>query len=217
MIFTLAFQNDAYAQARGKKKKKPSRTDQYFDDSGFANKLWYGGTIGLPSFFGGREFSVFSTGLAPMVGYKVLGDIVSVGPRVSLDYFYVKGFAVNAQTGQIVRDARGNALAKKANTFSYSVGAFARAKATRSLFAHLEYENQHTREIPTVQGFLLYDQVDDAVVTVKRVRDNVYVGAGYNSSSGLLGWELLILYNVNAPENTIDLPFVFRIGLNYKF
>jgi len=216
LFFTLAFQHDAFAQKKGKKKKS-SKTDEYFDDRGFTNKLWYGGTIGLPSFFGGGEYNIFSTGLAPMVGYKVLGDIVSIGPRVSVDYLHVKGFAINQQNGQILRDSRGNAISKKTNTFSYSFGAFARAKVTRSIFAHVEYENQHTKQIPVAGSFLIFDPVEDKVVTFKEVRDNVFVGAGYNSGGGLWGYEILFLYNVNAPENTIDLPFVFRIGLTYKF
>ena len=216
MIFTLAFQHDAFAQKKGKKKKS-SKTDEYFDDSGFANKLWYGGTIGLPSFFGGGEYNIFTTGVAPMVGYKILGDIISVGPRISVDYLHVKGFAINEQNGQIVRDSRGNAIAKKINTVSYSFGAFARAKISRAFFAHLEYENQHTKQIPVISSYLVFDPVEDKVLTSNVVRDNVYVGAGYSSGGGLWGYEILFLYNVNAPENTIDLPFNFRIGLTYKF
>ncbi|MEY3050537.1 MAG: hypothetical protein RLY31_322 [Bacteroidota bacterium] len=212
----LLCQQDALAQQRGKKKKS-SKTDEYFDDSGFLNKLWYGGTLSLPNFFGGGEYNIFSTGIAPMVGYKVIGDMVSVGPRISLDYLYVRGFAINQNTFDLVRDSRGNPLTQKVNTVSYSLGAFARAKVFRALFAHLEYENQHTRQVPVISNYLIFDPVNDEILTEKSIRNNVYVGAGYNTGSGLLGWELLLLYNLNAPENTIDLPFTFRIGLNYKF
>ncbi|MEY3367813.1 MAG: hypothetical protein RI973_968 [Bacteroidota bacterium] len=209
LICCLAFQNDAHAQKRGKKKKS-SKTDEYFDDSGFVNKLWYGGGLSLPSFAGGRDYNVFTIGVAPMVGYKVVGDILSVGPRVSLDYLYLKGYAINENNGQVVGP-------RKLNSMSYSFGAFARAKVFRAIFAHAEFENQHTREVPIAFNLPLYDPVNDEIITNKVVRNNMYLGAGYNSSSGLIGWEIMLLYNVNAPENTIDLPFTLRMGLNYKF
>ena len=41
-------------------------------------------------------------------------------------------------------------------------------------------------------------------------------GAGYNSG-GLWGYEIMILYNANQPENTIDSPFEYRIGFTYKY
>ena len=42
-FLTIAFTNDAHAQ-----RKKTSKTDEYFDESGdFVSKLWYGLNVGI--------------------------------------------------------------------------------------------------------------------------------------------------------------------------
>ena len=66
LLLTALCTNDAMAQKKGKKKKS-SKTDEYFDDSGFANKLWYGGNFAL-NFAGQGEINQFIFGLTPMVG-----------------------------------------------------------------------------------------------------------------------------------------------------
>ncbi|MBK9015403.1 MAG: hypothetical protein IPM82_15825 [Saprospiraceae bacterium] len=83
LIFTVAFTNEAMAQKKGK--KKSSKTDEYFDDSGFANKLWYGGNF-LLGFAGSNNQSQFTFGLAPMIGYKLVNDLISIGPWVGFEY-----------------------------------------------------------------------------------------------------------------------------------
>jgi hypothetical protein len=216
LLFTLVASDDLYAQKKGKKKKS-SKNDEYFDESGFINKLWYGGGINLPNFFGGGEYNIFSIGVSPMAGYKIIGDRLSVGPRVSVDYLHVKGFAVDQSCNNIIGNSNGQARTFKVNTTTWSVGAFSRVKIIPAVFAHFEYENQHANQIPTCAGFLVYDQTEDDIFTVEEVRDNLYIGAGYHNGGGLWGYEILLLYNVNQPDNTIDLPFSFRFGLTYKF
>ena len=110
IFFLSAFSTDAYSQRRGKKKKKSSKTDQYFDESGFANKLWYGGGVNL-GFSGGNNSSSFFFGLSPMLGYKLVDDIVSVGPRAGFQYNHFR-----------VRDFSNEVF--KANTLAYNVGVF---------------------------------------------------------------------------------------------
>ena len=215
IFFIIAFSDDAYSQRRGKKKKKSSKTDEYFDESGFVNRLWYGGTVNFPNFFGGNNYNTFSVGIGPMVGYKVL-DNISVGPRVSIDYLYVKGNAINVNTGQVVLNPSGGARSLKTNTVSYSVGVFARAKVLSNFFGHVEYESRNTEQIRVSNGLLAYDPVADDVLTVKETENNFYLGAGYNSG-GLWGYEIMLLYNVNEPDDTIDLPFIFRGAITYKF
>lgn len=201
LVFTAAFTNDAYAQKKGK--KKSSKTDEYFDDSGFANKLWYGGNFTL-GFAGSNNQSQFAFGLAPMVGYKLVGDVISVGPRVGFEYNHIR---VQASNGGPVY---------KASPLSYSAGAFARIKPFQNFFGHFEYEYQSAESTdPDRDGYIEVNQNGD-IVTERQPFNNMYVGAGYNSG-GLWAYEIMLLYNVNQPGNTVDSPFDIRFGLTYKF
>lgn len=193
ILFISAFSDGAYAQQRGKKKKS-SKTDEYFDESGFVNKLWYGGGIIL-GFSGSNNESLFTFGLSPMVGYKVLDDLISIGPRVGFEYNHYR-----VDLGQVYKNS----------SLSYSVGAFTRIKAFPNFFAHMEYEYQNTEFIDR------FDSAQGKLITRRVTYDNVYIGAGYNSG-GLLGYEIMLLYNVNQAENTVDSPFDIRAGFTYKF
>ena len=200
LVFTAVFTNEAYAQKKGK--KKSSKTDEYFNDSGFANHLWYGGNFTL-GYAGGNRQSQFTFGLAPMVGYKFFNDIVSVGPRIGFEYnsFKFKDF---------------NNTVYKASPLSYSVGAFARIKPFQNFFAHFEYEHQNTESIdPDGDGNISINSKGD-IITERLPFDNVYVGGGYNSG-GLWAYEILVLYNATLPENSFASPLVLRFGLTYKF
>lgn len=202
LLFTACFSHDAFAQKKGKKKKS-SKTDEYFDDSGFLNKLWYGGNVNL-GFAGGNTQSVFAFGLSPMVGYKLVGDLISVGPRVGFEYNHIRVTACN------------NCPVFKTSPLSYSAGAFARVKPFDNFFGHFEYEHQSAESTdPDRDGYIEIDQ-NGEIITARQPFDNVYVGAGYNSG-GLFGYEILLLYNVNQPGNTVDSPFDIRFGFTYKF
>ncbi len=195
---TTVFHHDAMAQ---KRKKRSSTTDRYFDEGGFANRLWYGGNFNL-GFAGSGETNQFVFGLSPMVGYKILGDIVSAGPRAGFTYNYIKG--------------RGSDLAiHKVKPISWNLGIFARVKPITNLFAHFEYEYQNSKVVYIDQfGYLLVQNGE--VVVDKEIRDNVYVGLGY-TSGGLWAYEIMLLYNVNEPDDDLSLPFTFRFGITYKF
>ena len=194
LLVAVAFTNDAYAQ---RKKKKSSKTDEYFDESGFVNKLWYGGGVNL-GFTGGNNQSLFYFGLSPMIGYKILDDIISVGPRVGFQYNH---YRVQDFSGQVF----------KTSPLSYNVGMFSRIKAFPNFFAQLEYEYENNEFVDGT-----FNPNTGKLNTERQSFDNVYIGAGYNSG-GLFGYEILLLYNVNAPENTIDSPFDIRIGFTYKY
>lgn len=198
LLLNVAAANEAHAQ---NKKKHPSKTDSYFDESGLANKLWYGGNFNL-GFSGSGETNQFSIGLSPMVGYKIWKDIVSFGPRAGFTYNYIKGRGTDYQI-------------YKVSPTSWNVGAFARIKPLANLFAHFEYEYQNTKELYVDPFGLLLVQNGEVVVD-KVIRDNVYVGLGY-TSGGLWAYEILLLYNLNEPEGELELPFSFRFGITYKF
>jgi hypothetical protein len=202
LFFTVAFQHDAFAQKKGKKKKS-SKTDEYFDESGFANKLWYGGNFNL-GFGGTNGSSQFTFGLSPMVGYKFFNDMFSVGPRVGFEYNH---FRFQEFT---------NGPVYKASPVSLSYGAFARIKPFQNFFAHFEYEHQSTESIDPDQDGRITIGPDDKIITGRIPYNNTYIGAGYNSGS-LWAYELMILYNLNHPASSFASPFSLRFGLTYKF
>jgi hypothetical protein len=200
LFFTAASTNEAMAQKKGK--KKSSKTDEYFDDSGFKNKLWYGGSFTL-GFAGGNTQSQFAFGLSPMVGYKLVNDLISVGPRLGFEYNHIR------------LQGNGNTV-YKASPLSYSVGAFARIKPFDNFFGHLEYEHQSAESTdPDRDGYIEVNSKGE-IVTERQPYNNAYVGVGYNSG-GLWAYEIMLLYNVNQPGNTVESPFDIRFGMTYKF
>ena len=214
VMFSLCFAiADADAQNYGKKKKKKKKstktekTDDYFDDSGnFASKLWYGGGFNL-SFSGSNYYSAFNLGLTPMVGYKVI-DELSFGPIAGIQYNYIKG------TGSDNRIHKGDAI-------SWSIGAFGRYKFLRTLFLHAEYGIENNEYVLLdSRGTLLIDPRDPngGVLTVREQQNNFYGGIGYNSGGDLVAFEMYLLYNFIEPNvESINLPFILRFGVTYKF
>jgi len=192
------FNADAYGQ---KKKKKGTKTDQYFDESGgFSHKLWYGsgfnfGFSGGTNIYG-RQESYFAVGISPMVGYKIF-DKFSAGPRASIQY-------------TSIRSDLGGGQVSKVKPFAWSIGAFARYKIIPIIFAHVEYGYEDEPVGYSVSG--------NDITVIRQQRGSFYVGAGYSSSSGgPWGYEISILYDVNAPENSIQHPIDYRIGITYNF
>lgn len=194
------------AQAqKSKNKRSTSGISEYLEEKGnFASHLWYGGNFNL-GFNGNNIYNLFNIGVAPMVGYKII-EPLSIGPRASIQYTYIKGWA----TDQMVH---------KVQPISYSLAAFARFKFFRSIFAHVEYEyeNAELPYIDTQTGLLFYDLTQDKVLTGRVSRDNLYLGAGYNASTGGFGYEILILYNALSDPTQVALPFLLRFGITYKF
>lgn len=189
LALLLAFQINAYGQRGGKKK---SETDKYFDESGgFAHRLWYGGGFTL-GFSGGNFSSIFQLGISPMVGYKLTNEF-SVGPRANLLYMYYKQETFGAGV-------------QSSNFFNYGIGAFARYKIGRSIFAHVEYGFDNE-----------VDRFDDQFNPIRKLQNNAFVGGGFNDGNNLWGYEIYLLYNVLQEDNNLNLPFDFRFGITYNF
>ena len=185
-----------YGYGKKKKKKKTEKNDEYFDESGgFAHKLWYGGGFNLN--FSGNSFqSLFQIGISPMVGYKI-AEPFSIGPRVAVQYNYLR---VNNGGGQIL----------KSSPITWSAGAFARYKVFQNFFGHLEFEYQN--------AVINYAFVPNGLEPIRRTQNNYFLGGGYNSGNGILGYEIYLLYNVNLPETNLDQsPIVLRFGITYNF
>ncbi|MBK6903417.1 MAG: hypothetical protein IPH04_11590 [Saprospirales bacterium] len=206
LVLLAFFSALAPAQAQKPKEKRSSGVSEYLEDKGnFASHLWYGGGFSL-GFSGNNIYNVFNLGISPMVGYKII-EPLSIGPRASFQYTFIKGVGTDNQI-------------HKVQPFSYSMGVFTRFKFFRYIFAHLEYEleNSEYALVSPQSGLLLYDPTLDKILTQREVRDNLYLGAGYNSSGGQgFGFEILLLYNALNGSNSLDLPFLLRFGMTYKF
>lgn len=186
----LSAQADAFGQ-------RESDTDRYFDESqGFTHRLWYGGGVQL-GFSGGTFSSIFQIGISPMVGYKFTENL-SAGPRLSLLYSHY-------------RQQTGFNTTVRANMIDYGVGAFARYKVIRGFFVHLEY-GADNEEFPTTSVL-----PNGELETIRQLRNNAYVGVGYNNSAGLWGYDIYILYNTLLAENSPRSPFELRFGVTYNF
>ncbi len=183
--------------------QRDNDVDDYFDDrGGLAQKLWYGGGFTLG--FSGNEFRrTFNIGVSPMIGYKIF-DNFSIGPRGSILFNSLRGTTFD---GDVV----------KANPLSWSVGVFSRYKLFPAIFMQVEYEFENAA-LTVLDGIFSVRGPDGDMAIVRRSQDNFYIGAGYHSSGGgLLGYEIVLLYNLNGREDTTDLPIDFRFGINYNF
>lgn len=219
VVFTFGFTPEANAQ-RGK--KKSSKTDEYFDESGnWTRNLWYGAG-GVLNFGSARNYNIFRIGLSPMVGYKVT-PWLSAGPRFSFIYNSSKGGVVDVRRETL--DPIGGTQqigVFKVNSVDVGVGAFARAKFLRSFFVHTEIESLTQKFYDRAfdgNGNLYYLRYSDnfEYVTFKENNLNGYIGGGYNSGNGQLGYEIMFLFNVLLPDNSLRQPFEFRAGLTYNF
>ncbi|MCB0664005.1 MAG: hypothetical protein KDC24_14760 [Saprospiraceae bacterium] len=158
-------------------------------DFDLKEKLWYGGGFGLG--FGGSQFeSQFFVGVSPMVGYKIT-PWLSAGPRLDFNYVLYR-----VQFTQSVESY---------NIFSYGIGPFLRAKTNFKLFGHFEYQIN------------LVD-VPDGINYIYN-KEAAYIGLGYNDSGSrnIWGYEIYVVYDVLAPQNTVRLPIDIRFGLTYNF
>ncbi|HFC00741.1 MAG TPA: hypothetical protein ENJ53_08050, partial [Phaeodactylibacter sp.] len=137
LISILLVSFSPHAEAQKKKRKKSKDIEEYFDDRGsFKDRLWYGGGFNL-GFGGSGNVSSFQFGISPMVGYKIT-DRFSLGPRISLDYNYIKGPSVTL-TGNTDNGRQASGIV------SYSGGVFARFKFLDMLFAHTEYSYESSK------------------------------------------------------------------------
>lgn len=218
LLFSILMMGITHEAEAQRKKKKKKDVDEYFDDKGsFIDRLWYGGGLNLGGGSSGN-FSSFQFGLSPMVGYK-LNDFVSFGPRISLDFNYLKGETISeaaALMGQAIPTGR-----QASWITSFSGGLFGRLKFLETLFIHGEmgYQKSKFASSANVGGgsFLLYNEDTDKLTTINDDRSNTYLGIGYNSGGGYIGYEILVLYDFNVAEDEQGLPFDIRVGFTYKF
>ena len=178
------------------KKKKTSKKENEYK---LMDHLWFGGGFTLQfasqSLGNGVPGNLFYAGISPLAGYKVT-KWLSFGPR--LEYTYIGG------------RFDGGSDIWKLSTSNYSFGVFNRMKFLNVLFSHLEYTK--SRET-FLTGFI---DANNRLITAAEWRDHLYAGLGYNAGV-VLGYEFYVLYDFLAPEESVNLPIIFRIGLTYKF
>lgn len=205
-ILMMGITHDVEAQR--KKKKRKGDVDEYFDDKGsFAQRLWYGADIsirfprtGLGAGSDTYVGNLFYLGFSPMAGYKIT-DYFSVGPRVEFNY----------QAARYEKIPSGTTLPEelKSNSTNIGVGVFARLKFLEAYFIHLEYQR--------LGESIAVNIVDDKIVSDRIWDDHAYIGAGYNSSFGVVGFNASILWDVTQQFTADNVPIVYRAGLTYKF
>ncbi len=163
-------------------------------ENAFAQRLWYGGGFNF-GISGATGQSAFILGVAPMVGYKIGGPF-SIGPRVAVNYTH---FRVRLPNNQVAT----------ANPVSWAAGVFGRAKVSRQLFGHVEYEFAEDAFIGNVS-------IANGIDVWRRQTGNTYIGIGYNSGN-TWGSEILLLYNITPPPGELTPPFNIRFGFTYRF
>ena len=193
---------DTKPSPTAKKKTTAKKTDDYFDESGgFKHRLWYGGSFNL-NLSGSDGSSYFVIGITPMIGYKIIGGL-SAGPRIGVNYTSIK--SLNTQ----------NKISSVGLT-DFSLGAFTRYKAFQNFFVHAEYEYQSLQSAFGDSYNRIQLDADGKPIKERYSRTNYYGGIGYNSG-GIVGYEIMGLYNFNLPKDSFEQPFSLRFGLTYKF
>jgi len=198
-LFFMAV-DDASAQTRRKTTKKRTthkKKEEKSTSDFWREQVWYGGTMQL-GFGGGNSYSQFVIGLTPMMGFKIKDTPFSVGPRLGITYISLKGIGTDNKI-------------HRANLPAYTTSAFGRVKFLQQFFLHTEYELEWRKKVFFDNG-LSVDK-NGKVLTEKEQRKNFYIGAGYNSG----GYEFMVLYNFNIPEESWEQPFSFRGGFTWNF
>jgi hypothetical protein len=185
---------DAQSRSRSKSKKEKKKEKEKTEKEAtpIKDRIWYGFGPQL-GFSGGQGYSVFTLGVAPMAGFKII-PAVSIGPRASMVFNNYKF------TGY------------KATWFvDAEIGGFVRAKVFQGLFFQGEWGNQW-------QQFPFFGATDK-LGKVSVESDNKRLGAGWNNSSGGWGSELGVFYNFDIANdvNSYYNPFEFRFNFTYKF
>ncbi len=203
LFFLLA--GDASAQTHrrstGKRRPKVQKKVEKDDDTKefWKDQVWYGGSVQL-GYSGYQNYSLFVIGVTPMMGFKIKDTPFSIGPRIGLTYRSVKGYGTDGQV-------------HRASLPAYTTSAFARVKFLQQFFLHTEYELAWNRQVYVDNANRLAVDRNGKVLSEKIQRDNFYIGAGYNSGD----YEIMVLYNLNVPENSLEQPFSFRAGFTWNF
>lgn len=170
-------------------------------DVKFADRLWYGGSLGAgfssSSLGGGLQGNIFFIGVSPMVGYKIT-PWLSVGPRLELQYY----------TGRYKEYGAGPVY--KYNVLNLGAGLFTRARVYRQFFVHAEYGGiQYSYPVSV-------DYQDNKIETEKDLVDQMLIGGGL-SFGDVFASEISLLYDLLSPDDSVELPIVFRYGFTYRF
>ena len=159
--------------------------------------IWYGAGAVL-QYQGGTYSSQFRIGVNPIIGYK-LNNFLSVGPRASIIYN-----AYRFDTGG------GGKLSFR--NWTWSVGAFTRAKIYRGFFVQAEYSLLS-------DVVLTLDPSGSQINELRATRAVPFLGAGLSQGGGpgAAGFEIAVMFRLTQPDRLNDSPYEFRTGFNYNF
>ncbi len=184
--------------SKSKSKKSKTSKDKYFDETG--------GTLKSRLWYGGNvdlffNPGVFQIGLLTNTGYKI-SDRFSIGPHIGYTFQNAKSTNQRQTINQL------------------KLGAFSRFKINNLFFVH---------------GEMVYERNSISLTTFnidlrqKQSFSNIIprAGIGYNISTGLFGFEILMLFEFAGFAETDPLQamslnnnrksLLFRPGINYNF
>jgi len=152
-------------------------------------RWWYGAHVNL-GFSASQNSSLFSFGLSPMAGYKILPGL-SIGPRVKAIFSSYR-----------VRDLFGTAASK--GVLDYGLGTFLRVNVYQGFFAQGEFGYENNGQV-FFTGTELFVQRNSGL--------NAFVGAGYNSGQGSrLAYEVMLAYDLNLLNTNTLALLNYRVG-----
>ena len=188
VLFSLLLACQVANAQRVQKKEHAEHEEK--EESPLKSRLWYGGGVqlGFSSYYGSN---LFSFGISPMVGYKIV-EKLSVGPRVEVTYTSLK------QSGY-----------KALSLVDVDAGVFLRFRVFRGLFLQGELSNEWRQE-PS----------DQPREKINVQRFNQRLGAGWNFGSGEGGGsEIGVFYNfaIANDVNTYENPLSYRFGFTWNF
>jgi hypothetical protein len=132
------------------------------------------------------------------------GSAFQVGITPMVGYKIVGELSAGPRLG-IAYTSFSNGATRESFT-DYNAGVFARYKFLGFLFLHAEY------------GYSSKNYLDQFYRPVKLNRSSPALGGGYNSSNGVVGYEISILYDPTIGDITSTIsPLDIRFGFNYNF
>lgn len=165
---------------------------QKSEKSSFKDKTWYGAHMAL-GFGASSTQSAFTLGIAPMMGYRIMGPI-SIGPRANILYRHLRFL-----------DFSGN-LIQKINIVDKGVGVFLRAEVYRQYFAQVELMYEST-----------VNQIANNGDQIKVNGANAYIGIGTNIGGRNPSIELMLTYDLNLQATLKSDLINFRFGFTINY
>lgn len=172
----------------------------------YKKNCWLG--LGVNGGFSGNNgSSFFSVGIAPQLGFK-LNKVLSVGPRLEVNYNYLSGLGSTGQRTNV-------------NLWNLGASGFARANIFNIAFIQAEGGVNRTQKVYYVNNnfgsTILVDNFTNKASKVTEYEYPLLVGAGYVSGNKSVSSEISLFYNLFHDPTTNSTPFVIRVMLSFNY